>query len=259
MKLGYYPGCVAGSTAKEYDTSMKLVFSRLGLELEEVPGWKCCGAFEGAVAGPLGEITIPAYNLALYAKKYSTMVISCAACFSNHARANFNIKTNPKLRKKVEEIIEDTIGDILRFVPYYGCSVLRPSKMLGTDDPENPSILENLIQTLGGEVVRFPLKSRCCGGAVLMADKPLAKKLTGKLWEEIEKAKPDAVVVMCPQCHLNLESIPMELETIKADVPVIYFTQMMGLAFGIDSQELGLDKHLISAGKLLEQLEKIAV
>ncbi|MDQ7826525.1 MAG: CoB--CoM heterodisulfide reductase iron-sulfur subunit B family protein [Candidatus Eremiobacteraeota bacterium] len=284
MKLGYFPGCLADSSAREYDMSLKAVFHKLGLELEEVHDWNCCGAFEASCVNQILATALPARNLALFSKNHETLVISCAACYSNHAKANFHVKEDPAFREKIENVIEDKIAQIevrhpleimrdmppekirnevkkplkgLKFIPYYGCNFLRPSKVLKADNPENPTLMEGIIEALGGEALPFPLKARCCGGALLMADKPLSLKMTTKLWEEAQKLKPDAIVVLCPQCSMTLETLADEIESVKEKIPVIYFTQLIGLAFGIDPEELGLSKNLISTEALVEHVEKI--
>lgn len=275
MKYSYYPGCAQHGTAVDYRMSVMAVFNRLGIELEEIKNWNCCGALH--VPDRTVKVALSARTLA--SPKGLDMATPCNLCYSNLMRAQ-NALLDTALRTKVNEslsvkydgntkpkhLLEVIVKDLgfpeldkkvikplkLKVVPYYGCLLTRPENNF--DSPENPVSLDNLISALGADPVKFYYKTKCCGGPILLTNEDLALGLAKDILVMAKGA--DCMVVTCPMCHLQLDAKQKAVEAkfnIKIDLPIIYFTQLIGLAMGISPRELGLDKHLVPTDKLIEK------
>ncbi len=278
MKYSYYPGCAQHGTAVDYRRSVKAVFTHLGIELEEIRNWNCCGAL---------HVDDRNIRLALSARTLSSsngldMATPCNLCYSNLMRAN-KVFEDLSLKNRINEalttkydgntkpkhLLEVIVKDFglaklaphvsqplnIKAVPYYGCLLTRPENKF--DSPENPKSLDNLISTLGAEPVKYYYKTKCCGGPILITNEYLALTLAKDLLLMAKEGGADCMVVTCPMCHLQLDAKQKAVESqfnIKIDMPIIYFTQFMGLAMGISPKELGLDKHLVSTDKLMARI-----
>jgi len=287
MKLPYYPGCSIHGSSKEYEMSAFRVLGDLGVELEEVKDWNCCGAFEASAVDHFLSVALPARNLTLPLPAGSgKMVMLCSACQQVHRKAQMEMRENPALGREIAEIVgrpvntEIDIEHLLYFVangldaekvkekvkvplkglkvaPYYGCAVDRPTKYIKGDDPNFPSSMEKIIGALGAEPVKFEHRTRCCGGTAMLADEEVSRSLTGAILREAVETGADCLAVVCPLCHVALEAAAMKAAGGNGSgdpVPVLYFTQLMGLAFGHGVKELGLNRHIISADKVLAKL-----
>ncbi len=278
MKYSYYPGCAQHGTAVDYRMSVEAVFRRLGIELEEVKNWNCCGALH-----------VPDRNVrtALSARTLASangldITTPCNLCYSNLMRANtaledaaFKNMINGKLTNKYDgntkpkHLLEVIVKDYgltklaesvkkplkIKAVPYYGCLLTRPENRF--DSPENPKSLDNLIFTLGAEPVKYYYKTKCCGGPVLITNEDLALSLAKDLLAMAKESGADCMVVTCPMCHLQLDAKQKAVESkynTKFDMPIIYFTQLIGLAMGMNPKKLGLDKHLVPTDKLVAKI-----
>ena len=280
MKYSYYPGCAQHGTAVDYRMSVKAVFSRLDIELEEIKNWNCCGALH--VDDRTTRVALSARTLA--AAKGLDIATPCNLCYSNLMRANTalvdgvlkNMVNEALVAKydgntKPKHLLEVVARDLgftklaqkvtnplkIKAVPYYGCLLTRPENKF--DSPENPKSLDNLIAALGAEPVRYYYKTKCCGGPILITDEGLALDLARDLLVMAKDTGADCIVVTCPMCHLQLDAKQKAVESrfnIKIDMPIIYFTQLIGLAMGISPEELGLDKHLVSTDKLIAKAGK---
>ncbi|MCZ7397311.1 MAG: CoB--CoM heterodisulfide reductase iron-sulfur subunit B family protein [Candidatus Methanoperedens sp.] len=280
MKYSYYPGCAQHGTAVDYRMSVKAVFSRLDIELEEIKNWNCCGALH--VDDRTTRVALSARTLA--AAKGLDIATPCNLCYSNLMRANTalvdgvlkNLVNEALVTKydgntKPKHLLEVVARDLgftklapkvtkplkIKAVPYYGCLLTRPENKF--DSPENPKSLDNLIAALGAEPVRYYYKTKCCGGPILITDEELALDLARDLLVMAKDTGADCIVVTCPMCHLQLDAKQKAVESrfnIKIDMPIIYFTQLIGLAMGISPEELGLDKHLVSTDKLIAKAGK---
>lgn len=288
MKLPYYPGCSGQGSSVEYERSTRAVCAALGITLEEIPDWSCCGstpahAFDHVLSAALG-----ARNLSLAAANGAERVATpCPSCLANlkAARARmeneeFRGKVNALLDAPCPENLPDTVSVLqvlvedlgpdaiaakvtkplagVKIAPYYGCLMSRPSDLMRFDDPENPMALDNIMSALGAEVVPYPLKTECCGAAMGIPRRDITARLTGRLLETARALGADAMVVACPLCHMNLDL--RQEQAAKAagttfNMPVLYYTQFMGLALGLSADELGLDKLCVSPTGLLQKIQ----
>lgn len=277
MKYSYYPGCAQHGTAVDYRKSVEAVFRRLGIELEEIKNWNCCGALH--VDDMTTRVALSARTLA--AGNGLDIATPCNLCYSNLMRTNTALedtalknRVNGALATKYDggakpkHLLEVIVKDMglpkmaeqvkyqlkIKAVPYYGCLLTRPENKF--DSPENPKSLDELISTLGAEPVKYYYKTKCCGGPILITNEDLALTLARDLLVMAKETGADCMVVTCPMCHLQLDAKQKAVEAkfnIKIDMPIIYFTQLMGLAMGIAPAELGLDKHLVPADKFIEK------
>lgn len=271
MKLSYYPGCSLHGTALEYDRSVRAVFKHLGVDLEELEDWNCCGASAAHSVDRVLAMSLPARNLALAQDKGQEVVVPCAACFSRHraveealaggdskaqeiaATLGLNPGKLPLTRSVVSALLDMVGPDKLRqeitrplegvaLAPYYGCLMVRPRQVARHPRPEDPQELDQLIEISGGEAVKWSYKTDCCGGGLSVARSDVVGGLVEELLVEAEKAGAEALVTACPMCLANLE---MRRDKKRSDMPVIYVTEMVGLAMGVEGIEECLSKHLV--------------
>lgn len=278
MKYSYYPGCAQHGTAVDYRISVKAVFDRLGIGLEEVKNWNCCGALH--VPDKTIKTALCARTLA--SAKGADIATPCNLCYSNLMRAHTELKDST-LRTRVNDVLtekydgntkpkhllEVIVKDLglqklaeqvkrplkIRAVPYYGCLLTRPENDF--DSAQNPKSLDNLILSLGAEPVKYYYKTRCCGGPILITNEDIALGLAKELLVAAKESGADCIVVTCPMCHLQLDAKQKAVESrfdIKIDLPIIYFTQLAGLAMGFDPKELGLLRHLVPADILIARI-----
>ncbi|MCZ7398512.1 MAG: CoB--CoM heterodisulfide reductase iron-sulfur subunit B family protein [Candidatus Methanoperedens sp.] len=286
MKLAYYPGCTLHGTAREYDASTKAVCKAAGIELTEIEDWNCCGALEAIFDKEL-SMGLSARNNMLAQKTGLDLVIPCSICSHNLSRADKAMKTDDAFREKIERalgekydgvkikhLLDVMVNDVgvdalaqkfvkplkgIKAVPYYGCLLVRPSEVSRFDNPENPTSLDNLIKAAGAECLPFTQKTRCCGGNLLMSKQDYAFILTKKLFDEAKAAGANCIVVACPMCHMLLDgqqSMVEKAHNTVIDMPVLYFTQLIGLAMGLSEKELELDKNMVSTAKLIGSIGK---
>lgn len=274
MKLAYFPGCVSKSTGKEMDVSTRAVCSALGIALEELEDWNCCGATH--VANELVATGLAARNMA---QTDLPIMTSCSICYSNLRSAAQRMedhevmaKVNAVLTKKYsgakvrhaldviqealeknDELIVVPLKD-LKVAPYYGCLMTRPR---GVDSPEFPTMLEKLIKTLKAEPLDFRLKTFCCGGPIFMPQAEAAEDIAYRILKEAKKAGADVIVTLCPLCHLMLDAKQKAIESRrgeKIEIPVLYVTQLVGIALGLGPEELGMNMNAVSPMPLVEKV-----
>jgi heterodisulfide reductase subunit B len=283
MKYAYFPGCSLESSAKEYDMSTKAVAKVLGIELVEIEDWNCCGALEVGALDHVASVALPARNLAIAEKDGTDLIMVCNACFNRVKRTHHELLQNEDLCAKVNALMDDsfdgTIGarhflDVLvndmgseeiekkvtrrlkgkKGVGYYGCLIVRPAEV-AYEDPENPTSLDTIIKLAGGEPLPFERKSKCCGGPLMVTKEEHAFALAGEILTEAQDAGADFIVVPCPMCHMALDGIQFKVERAlkkKFQIPILYFTQLLGYALGLDPSELGMSRNLVSPLKVLE-------
>jgi len=278
MKYSYYPGCSLEASAKGYDESVHYVFNKLGHELHEIDDWNCCGATYYMATKETTSLVISARNLAIAEKKGWDIVAPCSSCYTILYKTHYILKNNRILREKVNQALRkvgleynlninvrhplevlvndvgiDTIAseakkslDGLKIAQYYGCQIVRPER--GLDDKDNPQMMDKLCKALGAENVYFPMKTRCCGGMLMTTYPDVGLGLNKKLLECAEENKADTIVTTCPLCQINLEAyqnkINKKFET-DFKMPVLFFTQIVGLALGGSPRELGLHRSLV--------------
>ena len=290
MKYGYYPGCSLKVTAFEYDKSLKKVFNHLGAELVEVPDWPCCGASAGHMTSEGAGISLPLKILSLYEKEgIKDVVVPCAACFSRFKTTAHEIEEYPEKKEKYNKVIgydyKNTIDikqpievllkdfmkkeleakvvkslEGLKVVCYYGCLLVRPPKVMKFDECEYPMMMDKLIETTGAKSLDWSYKTDCCGVSLSLSRTDIVVKLSNDILTEAINVGADAVVVACPLCHSNLDTRQKDIEkefNKKLGIPILYFSQILGLAYGMSPKELGIPSHLTDAMSLLKD-KKIA-
>jgi heterodisulfide reductase subunit B len=273
-QYAYYPGCSLESLAKEYDISTREVARVLDLDLREIEDWNCCGATAYFPVDELLAYTLVARNLAIAEKTGLTdFVAPCSACFKNAYFTNAFLKKDPDLADhinfaleedqlhvegtlKVRHLIEVLIEDVgieqiknnashpltgLRVAPYYGCQLLRPRK--DHEEIENPRFFEELLLAIGAEPVAYVSKARCCGASLIITNRKAALEMVRILLKDAIDHGADVIATTCPMCNVNLEvyqdQVNREFGT-HYSIPVMYFTQLMGMALGIAPRHLGI-------------------
>lgn len=280
MKIGYYPGCSLDATSREYGESVHAVCAELGLELAEIDDWNCCGATSAHSTNHLLSVALPARNLALAeASGLSEVLAPCAACFNRLAVASHEIAHDADLAARMPALLERpfantvkvrNILDVLRqFAPairekavrplkdvkvacYYGCLLLRPPEVAQFDDPEDPSSMEEVVSAAGATPVRWNRRLDCCGAAFSLSRKPSVLRLGAAILADAKAAGADCIAVACPLCHSNLDfrQKAMEARGVHADLPILFLTEIVGLALGLEGKALGIERHFVPAGAI---------
>jgi heterodisulfide reductase subunit B len=277
----YYPGCTLHSTAKEYDVSARLVCNELGIELRELEDWACCGASSAHSVSQLLGITLPARELQLAEEGGLPIVAPCAMCYfrlkvAAHELADeITLNTVRELLAKefhntaevlhlLEVIAEDKETMLsklkrslagMRVACYYGCLLVRPRDILDFDDEENPQMMDGLMEMLGAESIDWSFKTECCGASLPLSRPDIVLRLSHRILSQAKQLGADCIVVACPMCHSNLDTHQKEMRAKYEDgfeLPVLYFTQLLGLALGFSARQLLLDKHLTDTLPMLE-------
>ena len=280
MRLAYYPGCVSRSTGKEMDRSTRAVCTALGIDLEELPDWSCCGATH--VPNELVSTGLAVRNLI---QTDQPIMTACSICYSNLRNAVQRMEV-PEVRSKVDAVLTksyegarirhvlDVILEVLqkdddrlvvplkdlKAAPYYGCLLTRPKG--GIDSPEVPTIMEGLVKTLKADTVDFGLKAFCCGGPIFMPQEDAAADIIYRILKDAKKAGAEVLVTVCPLCHLMLDAKQKALERRHGEqigIPVLYVTQLVGIALGLGPEELGLNMNSVSPMPVVEKVyERVA-
>lgn len=282
----YYPGCSLHSSGTAYDDSSRAVLEAMGLKLTEIEDWNCCGATAYMAIKELTAFTISARNLAIAEKRTDELVAPCSGCFVGLSKANNYMKEFPDVHKKVNEalaeggleykgtvkvrhIMDIFVNDVspdelkkfvkkplkdLKVGCYYGCQIVRPKNDM--DSPEYPTTMEKLMETCGASPVDFVMKAFCCGGALLGTEESIGLRLIKNLMHSAKINGAEILVTPCPLCQMNLDAYQRRAAKkygMKFDIPVLYFTQLIGLAMGISPKRLGLGKEIVSARSVLKQ------
>lgn len=285
MKYAYYPGCSLEATGVEYNLSTKLVAKHLGLELWEIPDWNCCGASAAHATNRLLGFALPARNLALAEKEGLDVAVPCAACYNRMRVVELAVRNSKECQEEVAGIIEmdyeasnqtlsllDLLANRvdqeqiqekvvrpltgLKVACYYGCLLVRPVETTGFDDAENPQSMDRLMEMLGATPVDWSFKIECCGAGHTTTLSKEAGPLLRNIFVDAKANGADCIAVACPLCFMNLDMRQKGIEGSyqgKYDLPIFYFTELMGLAFGYSPKELGLPKHFVNVLPLLEK------
>jgi heterodisulfide reductase subunit B len=288
-----YPGCSMEYSARAYYDSLKAIAAPIGIDLKEIEDWNCCGATEYLGISRTPAYALIARNLAIAAQAANgtrELVAPCSACYLNLTKADHHMREQPVLGQKVNEalaagnltylpgsldirhLLDVIIYDVgleavekcvvqplsgLRIAPYMGCMVPRPDYEHRWSDHDFPVELDLLLKSLGAEVIDFPLKTECCGGHMTQIGPETAFELIRRLIASADEHQADAVVTVCPMCQLNLDAYQGEMNQFfktNYHMPILFFTQLMGLAFGIEPKELGFGLELVSARNVLEAI-----
>ena len=292
MRVAYYKGCLASLSAKELDSSTQALAPKLGIELEEIESVTCCGAGDIHEAEPDYYLHLNARILA-YAEATGsdTLMTICNVCTLNLRQANHMLQNDEALMKRVSDNLEsvgappysggvevkhflwlvaagegyDRLKSVahkglkgLKVAPFYGCQILRPSKLLGFEDPDRPSSLEAIIEACGGEAIDYPAKIKCCGFPIIQAREETALNELIQPIEQSMEAGADAMVTPCPLCHLSLDAWQQKLEAATGRsfrMPILHLSQLIGVAAGLEDSELRFRRHVVSMDSVLEKVE----
>ncbi len=282
-QYAYFPGCSLEKIALSYNQSTQETAKKLEVELKELEDWNCCGATAYFHVDEILAYTLCARNLAMAEKENLDLVAPCSACYKNTFFTNKYLKEDPDMADhinvalqeddlhfsgsiSVRHLIEVFTEDVgmeeiservsqplkdLRVAPYYGCQIVRPRK--DGEEIEQPDFFEKLLSAMGAEPVDFALKTRCCGGSLLISSREAALSMIHMLLKNAEDSGAAVIATACPLCQLNLEcyqnQVNQEYGT-NFSTPVVYFTQLLGLAFGIPNKRLGIGSELIAATPL---------
>jgi heterodisulfide reductase subunit B len=288
-----YPGCSMEGSARAYNDSLMAIKDTLGIGLREVEDWNCCGATEYLSINLIPAYSLIARNLAIASKQANgtrTVVAPCSACYLNLAKADYYMEERPALGQKVNEalaagglhyqpgsleirhLLEVLVYDVgletikskvvrpltgLRVAPYLGCMVPRPDYYNRWSDHEHPTELDEVLKALGAEVIDFPLKTTCCGGHMTQIGPETAYELIRRLVSSADTYQADIMTTVCPMCQMNLDAYQAETNRYFGthyQMPIVFFTQLMGLAFGMDAKDLGFGLEIVSAKKALERI-----
>jgi heterodisulfide reductase subunit B len=285
MRYAYYPGCSMDSTARHYGESIDAVAEALGIELAEIDDWNCCGATAYMNVNEVLSFCLSARNLALVAGKANgkELVTPCNACYTNLRKTEAYLSTFPDIKSKVDtalaeggmrydggitvkHFLEVLVEDAglervkaavkrplkgLRVAPYYGCQIVRPYGI--KDDPENPVMMDRLLEALGATPVFYPMKVMCCGGSLMGTREEVALRLCRNLLLCAQQQKADCIAVACPLCQTNLDAYQAAINKkygTSFSIPVTYFTQLAGLAFGLKSEGIGIQRCIVPATQI---------
>lgn len=282
MRYLYYPGCSIKSSGKAYEESLFAVFEALDTELVEIEDWNCCGATSFMAVDDLKALGLAARNFGLAAAQGNGnddeelhIIAPCSACYLVLQKTLQNFEDHPEIRKKVQnglkeigldinskfkirhpldvlvndigyekiaERVERPLKDV-KVVSYYGCQIIRPYEAF--DKNHYPTTMDELVAKLGGEAIDWPLKTRCCGGTLMATTPDVGEQLNYVLLKEAQQREADIMITTCPLCQYNLECNQDAISRHNKDdisLPVMYFTQLMGMAFGIPDKTLGLQR-----------------
>jgi len=284
MKYAYFPGCSADSTARDQYMSVNEVALALNIELIELKGWTCCGSTPAHHTDKNLSIALPAANLLMAKKTGLDMVVFCAACYNRMKVANYEIHTNPDIRKdiaaslgedydgsvKVHHFVEVLLKDIgvkkiqdafthsldgLKVASYYGCLLVRPHEITQFDDPENPVLIDELVTIMGGQSVDWPHKVECCGGGFALTRTDIVLELSDSILNMAKASGAQCMAVACPMCQINLDMRQVDINEKKNrdyNLPIVYITQLLGLCLDVSPKKLGMDKSVVSPKPIIE-------
>lgn len=283
--LAYYPGCSLRHSAEEFDSTTRTILKALGIDIAEVPDWTCCGASPAHMTDHLLAQALSTRNLRQAATVADEFMAPCPACYQREKSAELEVQASEEFRAEVNavmdapytgsvrvynlpELLLEKVGaeaiaglvkvDLsqLKVVPYYGCLLGRPSELTGECDNEQPMRMDVLLEAVGADVKWWNYKTECCGASVGVPKKIIQQQLTRKILEQAVAAGADAIVTACPLCHQNLDMRQPQTNAAmhtSYDIPILYLTQVMGLALGFTAEEMMLGKHRVDPRPLVQK------
>jgi heterodisulfide reductase subunit B len=282
-KIAYYPGCSLHSSAAEYGKTIEAVAEALDLELVEPPGWICCGSSPAHSTDHVLATKYPIINLSIIEKMgLDEVTAPCAACYSRFKAAAHEMAHNSDIARQVNQgigyeyqgkvrvmhLVEALIEKVgldkieaavkkplegLKVACYYGCYITRPADITGAEHPEYPMEMDYLMQRLGAEVVDWDYKTDCCGGSLGLTQTPIAHEMTAKVLRNARERGADAVVTVCPLCHLNIDGRQGQIKDLGFSIPIFYATQLATIAFGLGEKAALLNKNIVDPRPLLRE------
>ena len=276
MKYGYFPGCSQTGSAKEYDISLRKVIEKLGTSLDEIKDWSCCGATSAHATNHKLSTALAMRNIMLAEQQGMENIIApCAACYNRLIMSQF--ENHPGIKKETEELLSakfkkdvkvfnvlelflkigiDRISENrkrelsdLKVACYYGCLLVRPAAITKFDDAEDPSSMEKIVEATGAKTIDWNFKVECCGAAHSISRRDIVVDLSKKILDDAKEHGANVMVVACPMCHTNLDMRQRAMKRAypdHEDFPVLYLTELIGLALGMNEKELGIDLHYIN-------------
>jgi heterodisulfide reductase subunit B2 len=291
MKYAFFPGCSLESTAWDFDRSTRAVCHALGIELTDIPNWVCCGSTPAHASSASLAVALPALNLQKAESLGLPVMTACASCYARLRTANHKIRNEAEQRRRTEritgkpydgqvkvhhvlDVLVNHFGvekvrawvvrplEGLRVACYYGCLLTRPPEIVAFDDPEHPTCMDDLAAVMGAEPVAWPFATECCGASLSMTRSEVVGRLGHKLLSMARRAGADCIAVACPLCQVNLDL--RQADAVKShgelpQTPVLYITQLLGLALGLSDKELGIGAQTVSASSLLAERQPEAV
>jgi heterodisulfide reductase subunit B2 len=286
MRYAYYPGCSLEATGRPYEESVSAVAKILGIELVELEDWNCCGATAYMSINEVLSFALSARNLCQAKKIGDTLVTACSACYTNLRKTETYLAEFPEIKAKVDtslaeagirydggistkHFLQTIVEDVglekvkaqvkqplkgLVVAPYYGCQIARPYGI--EDDTDNPVMMDKLLAVLGATVIPYPMKTVCCGGSLMGIQKDVALRLCRNILLCAQQSGAQCVAVTCPLCQMNLDAFQSMINKAYGtnfNLPIAYFTQLMGVAFGIDSKVLALNQCIVPATSVTAQ------
>jgi len=291
VRYAFYPGCSLESTAWDFDKSTRAVCAALNIELMDIPDWVCCGSTPAHASNASLAVALPVLNLQkAEAAGFSQVLTACASCYARLRAANYAVRNDLAERARAERITEKAyagavdvrhILDVLandlgiekirkriqppqiglRAAAYYGCLLSRPPEIVAFDDAENPTCMDELVAAAGAAPVVWPFKTECCGASVSISNKAITNRLGYRLLSMAHRAGAECIVVACPLCHVNLDMRQADAKKRQAeipDIPVLYITQLLGLALGLSPEALGLEALMVSPQRLLARYAAVS-
>jgi len=279
MNIGFYPGCSLKGTSSEYAQSTIALAKAFDISFTEIEDWNCCGATAAHNLNKELAVALPARILALAEKQgLDEILVPCAACYNRLCVAQHEFNEDAALKKRVSEIIDMPLKgvckilNIMQFIEkyiagrieekvvkpfdrsvvcYYGCLLVRPHSILKFDRVEDPQSMDELMLKTGAKPLDWGFKTECCGGGFSVSRTDVVAKLSGKIVQDAENRGAEAIIVACPMCQSNLDMRRSHIDSYlsrKTKVPVLYITQAIGLAIGLNRDELGLNKLFVAQG-----------
>lgn len=290
MKYALFTGCVAKGAGRELLAATVYAAERLGIQLEDMKDATCCGAGVIQEDNPVLADALNARTFALAEERGTDIMTICGTCQGVMRHAQIKMANDPKHMEKVNaelkkdtgrtyagrvkvkhfyQIIQEDYGldnlarrvtrklSGLKVAPFYGCYVLRPHEYSDTKVPDRPDYLEKLIEAVGGTVVDYPQKQKCCGFPILMPNKTNSLQLSGNAILGALEAGADCLMTPCPLCHLNMDSYQPEIETIferRIGLPILHYPQLVALALGASLDDLKLNTHIVLPNDALKKI-----
>ena len=283
MKYAFFPGCSLESTGWDFERSTRAVCQALGIELVDIPDWVCCGSTPAHTTNASLSVALPVMNLQKAKSMGLPVLTACASCYSRLRTANNTVLNDPEERSRAERVtgkpydgrvevrhlLDVLVNDLgvdavrakvrrplkdVKVACYYGCLLTRPPNIVAFDDAEHPSSMDQLLTAIGAEAVEWPFKTECCGASLSITRSEIVNRLSHRLLSMARQAGADCLAVACPLCESNLDL--RQADATKAhgaipETPVLYITQLVGLALGLSNKDVGLEALTISPEPLL--------
>jgi heterodisulfide reductase subunit B len=284
VRYAFFPGCSLESTGWDFDRSTRAVCRALGIALEDIPGWVCCGSTPAHASDDRLSVALPVLNLQKAQASGLPVMAACASCYARLRTANHHLCRDAGVRESTERITgAPYAGDVdvrhvldvlvnavgvdavrarvrrplrgLRVASYYGCLLTRPPEIVAFEDAEHPTGMDRLLEAAGGKPVDWPYKTECCGGSLSLTHSGIVARLGHRLLAMAREAGADCLAVACPLCQVNLDLRQADASQAHGALPptpVLYITQLLGLAFGLPHKDLGIRALTVGVGPLLK-------